>query len=180
MLTVSKSVNGFKSVNVNINMWLLIVLLVTITKIIIVIEAKPEVEILSTSTTLLVYTTTPNLNLPSSEPPINNNNIDPLRYNDDKTYTCIVIELVKCHWETPNGQPTEDNNSTKIPNYRACKRVKKVERTKYFEFQFINIFVAFLSCSLFVWRKRKLEFDGYRKLSGRIGDLVVLVVVMAM
>ncbi|GBB92870.1 hypothetical protein RclHR1_02070013 [Rhizophagus clarus] len=74
---------------------------------------------------------------------------------------------VECQWNSPDGSA---GNITypDLPKFQPCKRVIKFERTKYFEFQFFNMFVAFISCSILIWRRSKLAADGYRKLSRRI------------
>ncbi|RIB21795.1 hypothetical protein C2G38_2175589 [Gigaspora rosea] len=38
-------------------------------------------------------------------------------------------EEIKCKW---NGTP---KNGSNLPDYRPCRRVKRLERVKYFEFQ---------------------------------------------
>uniref|UniRef100_A0A1D1ZJS2 Protein JTB n=1 Tax=Anthurium amnicola TaxID=1678845 RepID=A0A1D1ZJS2_9ARAE len=133
----------------------------------------------------------PTSSLPSPTSIINNNNTS--GYDKLPLYTCYVIgecvpcevfeaklekychdfgnkEPVECQWDTPDesaGNSTYPNKGS-LPKFQPCKRVKRLERTKYFEFQFINIFIAFTSCSILLWRRKKLAADGYRKLSRRI------------
>lgn len=79
-------------------------------------------------------------------------------------------EPVECHY-VPDDQSSGNvsyPNRGPLPEFRACKRVKRFERTKYFEFQFINFIVAVTSCSILLWRRRKLAEDGYRRLARRI------------
>jgi len=132
----------------------------------------------------------PSPSLPSPTNIINNNNTG---YDKVPLYTCYVTgecvpcetlemkiekycydfgnkEPVECQWDTPDesvGNITYPNKGS-LPKFQSCKRVKKLERTKYFEFQFVNIFIAFMSCSILLWRRKKLAADGYRKLSRRI------------
>jgi len=72
-------------------------------------------------------------------------------------------EPIECQYDTPG-----EHIGGPLPTFQACKRVKRLERTRYFEFQFVNILIAFLSCSILLWRRRKLAEDRYRKLSRRI------------
>jgi len=127
--------------------------------------------------------------LPSPTNITNNNDTD---YDKVPIYTCYEIgpcvpcdvfevklekycyefgnkQPVKCQFDSPDksGNNT-DLNEDSLPKYQSCKRVIKLERTKYFEFQFFNIFIAFMSCSILIWRRNKLAADGYRKLSRRI------------
>ncbi|CAG8645261.1 12021_t:CDS:2 [Rhizophagus irregularis] len=128
----------------------------------------------------------PPSSLPSPTNTINNNDTD---YDKVPIYTCheigpcvpcgvFEVKLEKyCH-EFGNKQPVEcqldspdisaGNNTYSLPKFQPCKRVIKFERTKYFEFQFLNMFLAFMSCSILIWRRSKLAADGYRKLSRRI------------
>ncbi|CAI2167973.1 14500_t:CDS:2 [Funneliformis geosporum] len=79
-------------------------------------------------------------------------------------------EPVECHYvldDQSSGNDTYPNRGP-LPEFRSCKRVKRFERTKYFEFQFINFFVAGTSCSILLWRRKKLAEDGYRRLARRI------------
>ncbi|RHZ46112.1 hypothetical protein Glove_634g21 [Diversispora epigaea] len=78
-------------------------------------------------------------------------------------------EPIKCQWINNNT----DHTVISLPKFQSCRRVKKVERAKYFEFQFANIVFAFLSCTLLFYRRRKLAADGYRKLVGRIGSSIL-------
>ncbi|RGB25621.1 hypothetical protein C1646_771473 [Rhizophagus diaphanus] len=128
----------------------------------------------------------PTSSLPSPTNTINNNDTD---YDKVPIYTCheigpcvpcdvFEVKLEKyCH-EFGNKQPVDcqldspdisaGNNTYSLPKFQPCKRVIKFERTKYFEFQFFNMFLAFMSCSILIWRRSKLAADGYRKLSRRI------------
>ncbi|RIA87760.1 hypothetical protein C1645_827344, partial [Glomus cerebriforme] len=76
-------------------------------------------------------------------------------------------EPIECQWDTPDI-PAENINKGSLPKFQSCKRVKRLEKTKYFEFQFINLFGAFMSCSIFIWRRNKLAAEGYRRLTRRI------------
>ncbi|CAG8736856.1 13557_t:CDS:2 [Acaulospora morrowiae] len=79
-------------------------------------------------------------------------------------------EPVECNWslnDPPHGNSTDGSKGT-LPKFQSCKRVKKLEKIKYFEFQFVNMFVAFLSCAILIYRRLKLSADGYRKLVSRI------------
>ncbi|CAG8605160.1 3165_t:CDS:2, partial [Scutellospora calospora] len=71
-------------------------------------------------------------------------------------------EEIKCEW---NSTSKPDN----LPKYRSCRRVKRLERVKYFEFQFVNVFIACMSCAILFYRRQKLTADGYRRLARRIG-----------
>ncbi|CAG8805516.1 14554_t:CDS:2, partial [Dentiscutata erythropus] len=66
-----------------------------------------------------------------------------------------------CQWNDTS------KNDTRF--FRACRRVIRLERAKYFEFQFVNIFIACISCAILFYRRQKLTADGYRRLARRIG-----------
>ncbi|KAF0441495.1 N-alpha-acetyltransferase 30, NatC catalytic subunit [Gigaspora margarita] len=76
-------------------------------------------------------------------------------------------EEIKCKW---NGTP---KNGSNLPEYRPCRRVKRLERAKYFEFQFVSAFIAFISCTILIYRRHKLTADGYRRLARRIGGNIL-------
>ncbi|KAL1918754.1 uncharacterized protein VTP21DRAFT_2776 [Calcarisporiella thermophila] len=72
-------------------------------------------------------------------------------------------EPIQCFFDSGKS----DQNTT-LPTYRACPKVRRVERLKFYEFQVINIVVALLATSVMVWRQRKLIRDQERRRARRI------------
>ncbi|CAG8776446.1 32030_t:CDS:2, partial [Gigaspora margarita] len=68
----------------------------------------------------------------------------------------INREEIKYKW---NGTP---KNGSNLPDYRPCRRVKRLERAKYFEFQYYSDY-----------RRHKLTADGYRRLARHIGGSIL-------
>ncbi|KAG9292051.1 hypothetical protein G9A89_017951 [Geosiphon pyriformis] len=92
--------------------------------------------------------------------------------------SCSVLEMntedycqsgykypVQCVWPSLVA-----NQSSSIPKFQPCPRIKSVEIFKFFKFQFLNIFLAVMTFSFLIWRRKKLTVEGYRRLARRIGD----------
>ncbi|KAI8346776.1 hypothetical protein BD560DRAFT_411271 [Blakeslea trispora] len=88
-------------------------------------------------------------------------------------------QAVKCEWDDPeladrkNQTSFYDHNAIFLPSFRACPRVKSVERVRMIEFEGINFAVAIVSLFVFVWRQRKMAREQYERLAQRIGVTVV-------
>ncbi|KAI8976098.1 hypothetical protein BDB01DRAFT_804543 [Pilobolus umbonatus] len=82
-------------------------------------------------------------------------------------------EAIQCVWDdqeiTDKKNQTEDNT---LPLFRACPRVREVERIKFIRFEVFNVIVALVSVLIVFWRQRKIARQQYQRLAQRIGVLV--------
>ncbi|KAI8063702.1 uncharacterized protein B0P05DRAFT_574262 [Gilbertella persicaria] len=114
---------------------------------------------------------------------------------DKSTYSCFAIgecqktqpycleygnkEAVRCEWDDPeladkkNQTSFYDDNAISLPSFRACPRVKSVERIRIIQFEGWNAVVAVVSLLVFFWRQRKIAHEQYQQLAQRIGVTVV-------
>ncbi|KAJ1992293.1 hypothetical protein H4R33_001064 [Dimargaris cristalligena] len=74
-------------------------------------------------------------------------------------------QAVKCLWK--EKVPPEKQDVTSLPRFQPCDQVKSVSRWAFFRFQFLNVFVAVLSCMTLIWRRRVLKLKKYRRLGLR-------------
>ncbi|KAI8883574.1 hypothetical protein K501DRAFT_294579 [Backusella circina FSU 941] len=87
-------------------------------------------------------------------------------------------EAVSCEWDDAeladkrNQTTFYDDDAISLPSFRACPRVRKVERMKFIKFEGINFAVAVISILIFTWRQRKIAREQYQKLAHRIGVIV--------
>lgn len=88
-------------------------------------------------------------------------------------------EAVRCEWDDPeladkkNQISFYDDNAISLPSYRACPRVKTVERVRFIKFEGLNVAIAVISVVVFMWRQRKIAREQYQRLAQRIGVTVV-------
>ncbi|KAF9283801.1 hypothetical protein BGZ68_005090 [Mortierella alpina] len=78
-------------------------------------------------------------------------------------------QRIECKFDDPKDDENEELK-LRLPTYRSCPRVKAVEARKFAHFFSTNIFLAFFSGVLMVWRKRKLAAAQYRRMARRIGN----------
>ncbi|KAF9276514.1 hypothetical protein BGZ74_003603 [Mortierella antarctica] len=77
-------------------------------------------------------------------------------------------QKINCKFEDPKNEEDEELKIL-LPKYHSCARVKAVEARRYAHFLSTNVFLAFFSGVLMVWRKRKLAAAQYRRMARRIG-----------
>ncbi|ORZ08049.1 hypothetical protein BCR41DRAFT_150433 [Lobosporangium transversale] len=111
--------------------------------------------------------------------------MDPLSYTCEVVGECLACstlqiqtenvckethnrQRIECHYVDPRKEEDEDLK-LKLPTYRSCLHVKAVEARKFAHFFSMNVFLAFFSGLLLVWRKRKLAAAQYRRMARRIG-----------
>ncbi|OBZ91713.1 hypothetical protein A0J61_00238 [Choanephora cucurbitarum] len=88
-------------------------------------------------------------------------------------------QAVKCEWDDPeladrkNQTSFYEHNAIFLPSFRACPRVKSVERVRMIEFEGLNIAVAVTSLLVFIWRQRRMAREQYERLAQRIGVTIV-------
>ncbi|KAL7317913.1 hypothetical protein PS15m_004208 [Mucor circinelloides] len=88
-------------------------------------------------------------------------------------------EPVRCEWDDPeladkkNQTAFYEDDAISLPSFRACPRVRSVERARFIKFEGINAAVVVISVALFVWRQRKIAREQYQRLAQRIGVTVV-------
>ncbi|KAG2206150.1 hypothetical protein INT47_003799, partial [Mucor saturninus] len=87
-------------------------------------------------------------------------------------------EAVRCEWDDPeladrrNQTTIYEDDSIALPSFRACPRVKSVERVRLIKFEGFNLSVAVISVIVFIWRQRKIAREQYQRLAQRIGVTV--------
>ncbi|KAI8374048.1 hypothetical protein EDC96DRAFT_498354 [Choanephora cucurbitarum] len=88
-------------------------------------------------------------------------------------------QAVRCEWDDPeladrkNQTSFYEHNAIFLPSFRACPRVKSVERVRMIEFEGLNIVVAVISIFVFIWRQRRMAREQYERLAQRIGVTIV-------
>ncbi|KAI9246004.1 hypothetical protein EDC94DRAFT_627657 [Helicostylum pulchrum] len=88
-------------------------------------------------------------------------------------------EAVRCEWDDPeladkkNQTQIYEDDAISLPSFRACPRVKSVERARFIKFEGFNAAVAVMSVIVFTWRQRKIMREQYQRLAQRIGVTVV-------
>ncbi|KAI8597014.1 hypothetical protein EDD21DRAFT_230106 [Dissophora ornata] len=107
------------------------------------------------------------------------------------SYTCVVVgechacsalqiqtehfckethnrQRIECIYDDPKNDEDEELKVL-LPSYRSCLHVKAVEARRFAHFFSTNVFLAFFSGVLLVWRRRKLAAAQYRRMARRIG-----------
>ncbi|KAJ1922619.1 hypothetical protein IWQ60_006406 [Tieghemiomyces parasiticus] len=76
-------------------------------------------------------------------------------------------QAVRCQW-LPHV-PVDRQNPELLPTYQPCNQVRSVSRWAFFRFQFLNVFIAILSCMILIWRRRVVRNQKYRRMGPRGG-----------
>lgn len=87
-------------------------------------------------------------------------------------------QKVRCEWDDPeladrkNQTAIYDDDSISLPSFRACPRVKRVEKSRFIKFEALNLIIAVISIAIFIWRQKQVAHEQYQRLAKRIGIVV--------
>ncbi|KAI8988525.1 hypothetical protein BDF20DRAFT_336769 [Mycotypha africana] len=92
-------------------------------------------------------------------------------------------QAIRCEWNEPEIGDSglsnhtlstfDEDDAITLPSYRACPRVRQVERARFLKFEGFNFSVAVLSIMVFIWRQKKMAHEQYQNLARRIGVTTV-------